>query len=68
MIAKEYETVLKEQLNLAQFLLLTLLVGCLQRLQDMRLERLAEALPLTILTESRRKKIQRFLKLEILSI
>jgi hypothetical protein len=28
MIAKEYETVLKEQLNLAQFLLLTLLVGC----------------------------------------
>ena len=68
MIAKEYETVLKEQLNLAQFLLLTLLVGCLQRLQDMRLERLAEALPLTILMESRRKKIQRFLNLEILSI
>jgi len=68
MIAKEYESVLKEQLNMAQFLLLTLLVGCLQKIGDMRLERLAEALPLTILMESRRKKIQRFLNLEILSI
>ena len=68
MIAKEYETVLKEHLNMAQFLLLTLLVGCLQQIRDMRLERLAEALPLTILMESRRKKIQRFLNLEILSI
>ena len=36
--------------------------------RSMRLERLAEALPLTILMESRRKKIQRFLNLEILSI
>ncbi len=68
MIAKEYETVLKEHLTMAQFLLLTLLVGCLQQIGDMRLERLAEALPLTILMESRRKKIQRFLSLEILSI
>jgi len=68
MIAKEYESVLKEHLNMAQFLLLTLLVGCLQQIRDMRLERLAEALPLTILMESRRKKIQRFLNLEILSI
>lgn len=68
MIAKEYETVLKEHLNMAQFLLLTLLVGCLQQIQDMRLERLAEALPLTILMESRRKKIQRFLNLEVFSI
>jgi hypothetical protein len=46
---------------MAQFLLLTLLVGCLQQLRDMRLERLAEALSLTILMESRRKKIKRFL-------
>jgi hypothetical protein len=68
MIAKEYEAVLKEHLNMAQFLLLTLLVGCLQQIQDMRLERLAEALPLTILMESRRKKIQRFLNLEVFSI
>ena len=68
MIAKEYEVVLKEHLNMAQFLLLKLLVGCLQQIQDMRLERLAEALPLTILMESRRKKIQRFLNLEVFSI
>ena len=67
MIAKEYESVLKEQLNMAQFLLLNLLVGCLQYLGDMGLERLEEALPLTILMENRRKKIQRFLNLKILS-
>jgi hypothetical protein len=44
MMAKKYETVLKEQLNMAQFLLLTLLVGCLQQLRDMKLERLAEVI------------------------
>ena len=48
MIAKEYETVLKKHLNMAQFLLLTLIVGCLQQLRDIRLEKLAEVLPLTI--------------------
>jgi hypothetical protein len=68
MLAKEYETVLKEHLTMAQFLLLILLVECLQKIRDMRLERLAEALPLKILMESRRKKIQRFLSLEMLSI
>jgi hypothetical protein len=49
-------------------LLLTLLVGCLQQLRNISLEKLAEVLPLTILMESRTKKIQRFLNLEILSI
>jgi len=34
MIAKEYETVLKEHLNMAQFLLLILLIGCLQKIRD----------------------------------
>ena len=68
MIAKEYESSLKGKLNQAQYLLLILLVGCLQKLQDMRLERMAEALPIPILMESRRKKIQRFLDIEILSI
>ena len=34
----------------------------------MRLERIAEALPIPSLTESRRKKIQRFLSLEVLRI
>ena len=68
MIAKEYEYALKDKLNPAQYLLLILLVGCLQKLQDMRLERIAEALPIPILMESRRKKIQRFLSLAILTI
>ncbi|MFM7438267.1 MAG: IS4 family transposase [Snowella sp.] len=68
MIANEYESSLKEKLNLAQYLLLILVVGCLQKLQDMRLERIAEALPIPILMESRRKKIQRFLSLAILTI
>jgi hypothetical protein len=68
MIAEEYKATLQGTLSRAQYLLLTLVVGCLQRLQDMRLERIAEALPIPILMESRRKKIQRFLSLEILSI
>lgn len=68
MIAKEYEASLKRTLNQAQYLLLILLVGCLQKLQDMRLERIAEALPIPILMESRRKKIQRLLSLATLNI
>ncbi|UXE60866.1 MAG: hypothetical protein KA717_36350 [Woronichinia naegeliana WA131] len=68
MIAKEYEATLQENLSRAEYLFLFVVVGCLQILQDMRLERIAEALPIPILMESRRRKIQRFLNLEKLSI
>jgi hypothetical protein len=68
MIAKEYEATLEGNLGRVHYLFLKIVVGCLQILRDMRLERIAEALPLPMLTESRRKKIQRFLDLELLSI
>ena len=68
MIAKEYEATLEDKLGRAHYLFLDIVVGCLQILRDMRLERIAEALPLPMLTESRRKKLQRFLDLEFLSI
>jgi hypothetical protein len=65
MIAKEYEVLLKKHLSLAQYLLLVLLVGVLQRIQCVKLETLADALPLPIRFESRRKKVQRFLDLSV---
>jgi hypothetical protein len=45
-----------------------MIVGTLQILKQVKLEILAEALPIPILFESRRKKLKRFLKLEILNI
>jgi hypothetical protein len=45
-----------------------MIVGTLQILKQAKLEILAEALPIPILFESRRKKLKRFLKLEILKI
>jgi len=49
-------------------LLLLMIVGTWQILKQAKLEILAEALPIPILFESRRKKLKRFLKLEILNI
>jgi len=68
MIAKQYQSIVQNELSHASYLLLTLLVASLQVLKQVKLERLAEALPLPILFESRRKKLQRFLKLETLHI
>jgi len=68
MIAKQYQSLIRNELSYATYLFLTLLVASLQVLKQVKLERLAEALPLPILFESRRKKLQRFLKLEALSI
>ena len=68
MIAKEYEKILKNELNYSTYLLLTLVVASLQLLKQVKLEVLAESLPLPILLESRRKKLRRFLRLEELSI
>lgn len=67
MIAKEYQEFLKKELNFSAYLLLTLVVASLQLLKQVKLEVLAEALPLPILFESRRRKLRRFLKLDKLS-
>jgi Transposase DDE domain len=68
MIAKQYQKILENQLSPATYLLLVLLVGSLQLVKQVKLEWLAESLPLPILLESRRKKLQRFLRLEALSL
>lgn len=68
MIAKEYHKLLEKELGQAKYLLLTILVGTLQLLRQVKLELLAEALPLPIQFESRRKKLRRFLRLEIITI
>jgi Transposase DDE domain len=68
MIAKEYHKLLEKELGQAKYLLLTILVGTLQLLRQVKLELLAESLPLPIYFESRRKKLRRFLRLEIMTI
>ncbi|NEO66144.1 MAG: hypothetical protein F6J98_39485 [Moorea sp. SIO4G2] len=56
MIPLIYQTVLERRLSRRAYLLLCLLITVLNSIRDLRLERLAEALPLPILFESRRKK------------
>ena len=68
MIAKEYHKLLEKELGQAKYLLLNILVGTLQLLRQVKLELLAESLPLPIQFESRRKKLRRFLRLEIITI
>jgi len=68
MIPSIYQTHLKSQLTTAQYLLLSMLVTVLQSVKQVRIETLATSLPLPILFESRRKKLQRFLDLKALSI
>ena len=68
MIAKEYHNFLKNELSLSTYLLLAILVTTLQLIRTVKLEVLAEALPLPIQFESHRKKLRRFLRLEQLSI
>ena len=56
MIPSVYQTALKRQLNESEYLLLSVLVTLLQTIRHVRIETLAEALPMPILFESRRKK------------
>lgn len=68
MLPKFYQTHLKSQLSLAEYLLLKILLTLLQSIKKVSLEALATALPIPITFESRRKKIQRFLSLRSLTI
>jgi len=62
-----YQTYLQSQFTRAEYLLLSCLLQLLQSIKQVRLETLATALPLPILFESRRRKLQRFLVLPQLS-
>lgn len=63
-----YQTHLENQLNSSELLFLTLMINILQDIKEISLEKIATALPIPILFESRRKKIQRFLSLPIFNI
>lgn len=63
-----YQTHLEKQLNSSELLFLTLMINILQDIKEISLEKIATALPIPILFESRRKKVQRFLSLPIFSI
>lgn len=56
MIPPIYQSYIDKQLSARQSLLLSLLITVVHSIRDVRLETLAEALPLPILFESRRKK------------
>jgi hypothetical protein len=63
-----YQKHLKSQLNVAEFIFLEILLILLQSIKKVSLEKLANALPIGIRFESRRKRIQRFLSLPNLTI
>ena len=67
MLPAFYQTHLQSQLTRSQYLLLSCLIQLLQTIKQVRLEALATALPMPILFESRRRQLQRFLKLPALS-
>ncbi len=62
-----YQTHLKSQLKLPEYLMLKILINLLQSIKKVNLD-LATALPLPIIFESRRKRLQRFLSLRALNI
>ncbi len=68
MLPQFYQTHLQSRLNPTQYLTLQLLVGLLQFQKQVRIERLAALFPQPILYESRRRYLQRFLKLPQLSV
>ena len=63
-----YQTNLENKLSQSQLLFLNLLIHLLQNIKQVSLEKIANALPIPILFESRRKKVERFLSLPILNV
>ena len=68
MIPELYQKHLKNLLSESQFLFFYLVVIIIQDTKNVKLEKIAESLPLPIKVNSRRKKLQRFLSLSILEI
>jgi len=68
MLPSFYHSILEKYLNPQQLFTLQMLVWLLQSQKQVRIERLAATLPLTILQNSRRRHIQRFLSIKALSI
>ncbi len=68
MLPSLYQTHLENQLEDAELLFFNILINVLQDIKEVSLEKISTALPLPILFDSRRKKVQRFLSLPILKI
>ncbi len=68
MLPEFYQTHLQKYLNETQLITLKLLVWLLQNQKQVKIERLAATLPLPIQQNSRRRHVQRFLKLTRLSV
>jgi Transposase DDE domain len=61
MLLPLYQKHLENQLDSSELIFLELLISILQNIKEVNLEKIATALPIPILFESRRKKVQRFL-------
>ena len=68
MLPTFYQTLLQKYLTPSQLITLKMLVWLLQHQKQVRIERLAAALPLPIQQNSRRRHLQRFLNLDALSV
>ena len=68
MLLPLYQTHLENKLEPSEFLFLNILINILQNIKEVSLEKIATVLPVPILFESRRKKVQRFLSLPSLNI
>lgn len=68
MFPKFYQTHFQTQLSRSQFLVLEIVLNLLGSEKQVRLERLARVFPYPITTESRRRKLQRFLDLPQLTL
>jgi hypothetical protein len=68
MLPTFYQTHLQKQLTHAQLILMIILLSLIQSEKQVRLERLSRVFPYPITTESRRRKLQRFLDLPQLTI
>ena len=67
-LPQSYQSHLKSHLNRSEYLILTILINLLQSIKKVSLESLANAFPLPITFEGRRRKIQRFLSIPNLSL
>ena len=68
MLTKVYHRHLTTCLSKTEYLILSILLNLLQTIKQVKLETLAASFPLPILFESRRKKLQRFLESQFLTI
>ena len=68
MLPELYHQIITSQLTAAQYITLKMLVNLIQTYKNIQIEKIANHLPLPIKSESRRRHLQRWLKLEVLTV